>query len=405
MREEQERSGGRELLALKEHRGAGTEQEIGGQGAQATGVSGRGESLAAARVGDLIVVLQIVDEAPGLDAARRRAAPRLLPRVDLTLKQVSTLRGGHELLGRASVVAEIRLGLAGQRHVRRMMEVVVPDAIEPVPADLEWPDEPGVLRLVLGDDDRAAAARRRADAPADLRQEVRRGVVVDGVGGVEPQPVELVLVDPVAGVGQEELADPTAARAVEIDRLAPVGLVSIGEVGVRELRQVVSVRPHVVVDDVEHHAETKAVRAIDEGAQIVGRPVGAGRREEVHAVVAPPEVTREVRDRHHLDHAADAPQPLERRGGRPPRALPGERADVHLVEDLPLDRDALPCAVGPAVPGRIDDLRRAMGPFGLIARRRVRVELAAVEPQLVSRPFLHARHVGAEIAVRLRLEG
>ena len=74
--------------------------------------------------------------------------------------------------------------------------------------------------------DRPLAAARTA--PADLGEDVRRGsgVVVDVLRGVEPQAVEVELVDPVGGVGDEELADRPGVGAVEVDRLAPVGLVA-----------------------------------------------------------------------------------------------------------------------------------------------------------------------------------
>ena len=55
-------------------------------------------------------------------------------------------------------------------------------------------------------------------------------VVEDLLRGVESEAVEVELVDPVAGVGDEELADGPGVRAVEIDRVAPLALVAVGEV-------------------------------------------------------------------------------------------------------------------------------------------------------------------------------
>ena len=55
-------------------------------------------------------------------------------------------------------------------------------------------------------------------------------------------------------------------------RLAPFGLVAVGEVVVGELAEVVAVRAEMVVDDVEDDAEAERVGAIDEAAKVVGLP-------------------------------------------------------------------------------------------------------------------------------------
>ena len=76
-------------------------------------------------------------------------------------------------------------------------------------------------------------ARPRAaspHAPGDGRQDVLGRGVEDLLGGVEAQAVEVELLDPVAGVGQEELAHRAGVGAVEVDGLAPLVLVAVGEV-------------------------------------------------------------------------------------------------------------------------------------------------------------------------------
>ena len=57
------------------------------------------------------------------------------------------------------------------------------------------------------------------------------------------------------------------------------------------------------------------------------------------------------------------------------RAFTGERADVQLVYHLPLERHAGPRPVRPLEGARIDNFGRAMRPFGLKPRRRIRVGL------------------------------
>ena len=93
------------------------------------------EPLAAAGVGDLVVVLDEGDEcAPA--AARRPGVPRrlLLPLVALALVEVAVLDRRDELLRRAEVVGVVGLVVAGQRDHGAVVEVVVPERVEAIAA-------------------------------------------------------------------------------------------------------------------------------------------------------------------------------------------------------------------------------------------------------------------------------
>src|ERR1043165_6441214 len=83
--EGEERRGRGELLPLKQHRRLRREQEERRERADVGLPRELVDALAVGGVRDLIVVLQEADEAPRREAARRRAAPLLLPRVPLAL--------------------------------------------------------------------------------------------------------------------------------------------------------------------------------------------------------------------------------------------------------------------------------------------------------------------------------
>jgi hypothetical protein len=243
-----------------------------------------------------------------------------------------------------------------------------------------------LLRFVLADDEGRAAFRRFPYAPADGGEDVLLGRVDYLLRRVEPQPVEMELVNPVAGVGDEELTHRSSVRAVEIDRFAPLVLVAVGEVLLGEALQVISVGAEMVVDHVEDHAETERVCAVDEAAEIVRRAVEPRGREEVDAVVAPAEATGELRDGHQFEHG-DAKlgqgRKLARRGV--PGALRRECADVQLVEHLTVTLNAAPCHVAPGETRRVNYHRTAVRPVRLKARggvgqgRILRVEAEAIE--------------------------
>ena len=98
----------------------------------------------------------------------------------------------------------------------------------------------------------------------------------------------------------------------------------------------------MVIDDVEDDGDPMAMGGVDEGAEIVGRAVKPGRREEVDAVVAPAEATGKIGHRHLLDHRNAETGKLPKLSFRRlPRAFRGKCPDMHLVDDLSLDTRAV----------------------------------------------------------------
>ena len=90
----------------------------------------------------------------------------------------------------------------------------------------------------------------------------------------------------------------------------------------------------MVVDDVEHDAQSEAVRAVDKGLEIVGRPIGIVDGEGQHAIVTPGAQPGRLGDRHELDRCeprvAQRLQPIGQRGKG---ALLRRRSDMRLVDD------------------------------------------------------------------------
>ena len=183
-----------------------------------------------------------------------------------------------------------------------MVEVVGPLGVDPEPADLPGADDPRVVQVALGDQDQVTpeVGLQDVDLGGQLLQEGDGGGVDDGVDGVEPEAVEMVVAEPHQGVVAEVAADLVAVRPVEVQSVAPRGLVAIGEVR-PELRQVVARRPEVVVDHVEDRAEPARVAGIDQTLEPVGTAVDVPGREQVDPVVAPAEPAGELGHRHDLD--------------------------------------------------------------------------------------------------------
>ena len=120
----------------------------------------------------------------------------------------------------------------------------------------------------------------------ELGEEVNGGVVDERMHGVEPQRVDVEVLEPAQSVVDDEVAHPAGTGLVEIDGPAPRRLVRVGEVR-PELREVVAVGAQVVVDDVEAHADALGVRGVDESLQRGRAAVGLVHGVQRDAVVAP----------------------------------------------------------------------------------------------------------------------
>ena len=92
--------------------------------------------------------------------------------------------------------------------------------------------------------------------------------------GVDPQAVDVELLEPVQGVGDQEVADLVAGEVEDVR--APVGVLALAGVGVLVERGAVeAAEGPVVLGEVGRHpvdddADAALVQRVDEGAEVVG---------------------------------------------------------------------------------------------------------------------------------------
>ncbi len=174
---------------------------------------------------------------------------------------------------------------------------------------------------------RPVARGKAADGFAQGVQYSRFAGRDDGVHGVEPQPVEAVMVEPVQRIVDGEGTDIGVAV---IDRAAPRGL-RVGEELRRDAGEVISLRAEVIVDDVEKHHQPARMRGVDQRLEVLGPAVTAVRRERQHAVIAPVPAAGKIRQRHQLERGnAGRGEVVEPVGDGAECALARERTDMHL---------------------------------------------------------------------------
>src|SRR5450631_3187911 len=158
----------------------------------------------------------------------------------------------------------------------------------------------------------------------------------------------MIFLDPVTGIGEEELTHRDGVRTIEVNRLAPVVLIPFGKIGFGENRQKVSVRTKMVVDDVENDGDAERMRSIDKATEIIGPTIKPCRSKEDYPVITPAEPAGELRDRHDFNtRDAKTGERCELAGCRLPCALPSEGADMQLIDDELLTWEAAPTDIRP----------------------------------------------------------
>src|SRR5216683_658958 len=186
--------------------------------------------------------------------------------------------------------------------MERMVPIVRPGRVESISAYIAAANQTRVVGVRFGDQQHRPMKRRgqRIDLAGQLLEYVLWGLVNDRVHRVQAQAVDVVLANPHQRVVDDEATDLVAAGAVEIERGSPCGAVAIGEVRA-ELVQEIAQRACMVVHDVQNDSETRGVTLVDELFETRGTAVGMMGSEEIHAVIAPPTIARELGDRHKLD--------------------------------------------------------------------------------------------------------
>src|SRR5262245_49458148 len=126
------------------------------------------------------------------------------------------------------------------------MEIIIPKAVEAAPPEVLWSDQSDILRFIFrGQDDLARAGRSPCLFP-DGCQNVFLRLIENGLGRVKPEAVEMKFLDPVAGVAEKEYPHWTGVCAIEVDGVAPVVFMPIGEVVLGKRAQVISIWSEVI---------------------------------------------------------------------------------------------------------------------------------------------------------------
>src|ERR1700682_236530 len=154
-----------------------------------------------------------------------------------------------------------------------MMDVVVPLSVVNARPTIRPVQIAGLIAVVLKYEMNFAVADTAADPLGNLAENVGLALVEYRVDGVEAEPVEVELFEPVESVVHEKIAYRPAIRPREVDRGTPWRPKAVvKEIGC-DRRQIVTLWPEVVVDHIEKDGETARVARLHEPLQIVGPAV------------------------------------------------------------------------------------------------------------------------------------
>ncbi len=183
-----------------------------------------------------------------------------------------------------------------------MMQFITPLRVQPIATQFDRAQQPVIPPVIF---------RNQHDFPVQtLRllmhrrdQCFQKGIgrkIEHGMGGIQPQPVDVKFGDPVQGIFDEEAPHVVAVRPIEIQPCPPRRMIAFGEVRA-EVAQVITLWPQMVVDHIQHHGQTVRVTGVHQPLQPRRAAIRVLDGEQVDAIIAPVAHSGELRDRHQLD--------------------------------------------------------------------------------------------------------
>jgi len=127
---------------------------------------------------------------------------------------------------------EVAIGVAGQCAAHLMVKVIGPYSGEAETIGGFGPEYGGQVSRIFRDEVNAAAefSRRFEHGGVEICKYVARAIVLNGVGGVEPQAVEVIFVNPAQGVFYNVVTYGFAQCVVVVDAVAPWRAMVLGEI-------------------------------------------------------------------------------------------------------------------------------------------------------------------------------
>src|SRR5271154_3273394 len=152
-----------------------------------------------------------------------------------------------------SEVRVVAFGFFGQQRVQGVVKIVAPLGVEREAAAFRRIENFSVIQVAFTDEHHLSAQTffELLHAFREFSEKMMRAEIADAVDGIEAQPIEAKLLEPIQCVGNEEIAHRAVVPAVKVQRGAPGSAIARGEVTAK-LAEIISFGAEVIVDDIEN---------------------------------------------------------------------------------------------------------------------------------------------------------
>src|SRR5437879_4486791 len=133
------------------------------------------------------------------------------------------------------------------------MPVVIPYSIKVIATLLSVSHQFCLLQFIFRTQEDGPPSGRLPRRAPDCSHDVFLRFVMNALGRIEPKTVKMKFLDPVASIGDKELADWPAVFPIEINRIAPFVFALAIDVIVGVNAEIISVGSEVIVNDIENH--------------------------------------------------------------------------------------------------------------------------------------------------------
>src|ERR1700733_1372151 len=182
------------------------------------------------------------------------------------------------------------------------MKIVAPLRVQAVPSAHRKVQQSRVVQVAFGDDVQLTFRLdgEILDMLFEFGEKMPGAEIENAMHRVEPQRIDVKLLQPIQSVLNEERTHRLGLGAVEIHRLPPGSAIAPTE-DRTELAEIIPFRAEVIVYDVQDHGYPASVSRIDEPLERPRPSVGILRGKRKYSVVAPVSAARKLRHRHDLD--------------------------------------------------------------------------------------------------------
>jgi hypothetical protein len=258
-------------------------------------------------------------------------------------------KGLGQLLQVAKILV-ISISLPREKRMEAVMEIVIPLSIQATAALLGRVNDPNIIEIAFRNHPNMTTHSLclSMNGLPDVIQYVLSAEIEDSVDGIDPETIHMIFGHPVKSILNDESPDVITPRPIKVDSRTPWRLITVSKIR-RVITEIVSLRPQMVVNDVEKDGQAFPVAGISEILQPVRSAITILGGIKIDAIIPPVPFPRELGHGHQLDgRYPEILFEIVKKGDDPfERSLLRERPGVDLIENHLSQGDPSPVLIFP----------------------------------------------------------